>query len=123
MRNRIIYFFLIIFTILLGLASRHYAEYLPAWVQQYAGDALWALMVYWAFAFVFRQKPAIYIAVMAMAFSYSIEISQLYHAPWIDALRAKPLAALVLGYGFLWSDILSYSIGIGFGFAVEKIIK
>jgi hypothetical protein len=96
---------------------------MPAGVQLYAGDALWALMVYWVFAFVFRQKPAIYIALMAMGFSYGIEISQLYHAPWIDAIRAKPLAALLLGYGFLWSDIISYTIGIGFGFGVEKIVK
>lgn len=31
---------------------------------------------------------------------FLIECSQLYHAPWIDDIRAVPLGGLILGYGF-----------------------
>ena len=50
--------------------------------------------------------------VLALVFSYLIEISQLYHAPWIDAIRSTALGGLVLGFGFLWSDILCYTVGV-----------
>ena len=39
----------------------------------------------------------------------------LYHAPWIDNLRQTTLGGLVLGFGFLWSDIFCYTIGIIIG--------
>ena len=42
-------------------------------------------------------------AVTAGLFSLTVELSQLYHAPWIDELRQIRLAALLLGQGFLWS--------------------
>lgn len=120
-RNRIVYFLLIIITILTGLASRHYSTVLPQWVHAYLGDGLWALMVFLVLGFIFRRKDTHWIAILAFAFSFGIEISQLYHATWIDALRANRLGGLMLGFGFLWSDLISYTVGIGFGFLMETV--
>jgi glycopeptide antibiotics resistance protein len=120
-RNRIVYFLLIIATILIGLASRHYSTVLPQWVYAYLGDGLWALMVFLMFGFIFRRKNSHWIAIMALAFSYGIELSQLYHAPWIDAMRANKLGGLILGFGFLWSDLICYTVGIGFGYIIETV--
>jgi glycopeptide antibiotics resistance protein len=88
----------------------------------YLGDALWALMIFFLFGFLFRTKETKWIATLAFLFSYSIEFSQLYHANWIDTLRQTKLGGLVLGYGFLWRDLLSYSIGIGMGILIERTI-
>jgi len=120
-RNRFVYFMLFITVILLGLASRTYAHVLPEWVHLYAGDALWALMVYFLIGFIFSQKSPLWVAILALTFSYGIEISQLYHAPWIDAIRANRLGGLILGFGFLWSDLVCYGIGIGIGFFLEML--
>ncbi len=49
-------------------------------------------------------------------------MSQLYHAEWIDSIRATTLGGLVLGYGFLWSDLVAYTIGVGIGFLFELIL-
>ncbi|MDO4536447.1 MAG: DUF2809 domain-containing protein, partial [Clostridium perfringens] len=49
--------------------------------------------------------------------------SQIYHAPWIDSIRNTTLGGLVLGFGFLWSDILCYTIGIAIGVALDVIIS
>lgn len=38
--------------------------------------------------------------------------SQLYHAPWIDSIRATSLGGLVLGFGFLVSDLICYTCGV-----------
>ena len=120
-RNRIVYFLLIIITIVVGLASRHYSTALPQWVHAYLGDALWALMVFLLLGFIFRRKGTRWIAIFALTFSFSIELSQLYHAPWIDALRANKLGGLILGFGFLWSDLICYTVGVGFGYSIETV--
>jgi len=119
-RNRFLYFILIVITIVSGLASRHFANILPQWVQLYLGDALWALMVFLLFGFFLHRKSSRLIAIAALVFSYCIEISQLYHAPWVDAIRATTLGGLVLGFGFLWSDLVCYTLGVGFGFLIES---
>ena len=58
----------------------------------------------------------------ALAFSYAIEVSQLYHAPWLDRIRYTSLGGLVLGYGFLWSDIICYTVGLAIGVVAEAAI-
>ncbi len=121
-RNRAVYFIAIIFVILIGLASRHYQDILPGWIGDYAGDALWALMVFLGIGFVFIRWPTSKVAFSSFVFSFGIEISQLYHSPWIDAIRRTRMGALILGFGFLWSDLLSYAIGIALGMMVEKLV-
>ena len=120
-RNRFLYLILLVLTIVSGLASRHFSTILPHWVQLYLGDGLWALMVFLMFGFLFQTRSTRFVAITALAFSYSIEISQLYHASWIDALRANPLGGLILGFGFLWSDLVCYTVGVGFGYVLEKV--
>ena len=120
-RSRPVYLVLATITIVSGLASRHYSNSLPPWVQSYLGDALWALMVFLLAGFIFHAKSTRWVGIAAMAFSYCIEISQLYHAPWIDALRSNWFGGLVLGFGFLWSDLVCYTVGIGVGVVLEKI--
>ena len=121
-RNRFIYLGTTIFTIVLGLLSRKYSAALPEIVNTYLGDALWALMVYQLVAVLLPTRTIIQIALVALIFSYLIEISQLYHAPWIDATRNTRLGGLVLGFGFQWTDILSYSMGVAFGAVCEKVV-
>jgi len=120
-RNRFYYLLFIVITIFSGLASRHYSASLPPWINLYLGDALWALMVFQIVGFIFHRKSILWVAIAALVISYSIEISQLYHAPWIDTLRVYRLGGLILGFGFLWSDLVSYTVGIGCGVFMEKI--
>lgn len=63
------------------------------------------------------------LAVISLLFCYGIEMSQLYHAPWIDSIRATTLGGLVLGYGFLWSDLIAYTIGVGIGLFLELKLR
>ena len=121
-RNRILYLILTIITIILGLLSRK-VQGLPQIISSYSGDALWALMVFFLFSFLFNKKSNIFILVISIIFSYGIEISQLYHAPWIDSIRATTLGGLILGFGFLWSDLICYTVGIVIGAIIDKIIN
>lgn len=121
-RSRILYLILTIMTIILGLLSRKVSG-LPEIISAYSGDALWALMVFLLFAFIFNKKPIIFILIISIIFSYGIELSQLYHAPWIDSIRATTLGGLILGFGFLWSDLVCYTVGIVFGVIIDKLIN
>ena len=122
-RNRFTYMLLLAVTVVAGLASRQFPDALPYWIQEFAGDTLWALMVFLLLGFIFKTKSSLWVSLVAIMFSVGIEISQLYHAPWIDALRAYRLGGLILGFGFLWSDLVCYTIGVGFGFVMEWVLK
>jgi len=108
-------------TIALGLASRRFGELLPGFIAAYAGDALWATAAYLAIGIARPSTSIARRAAAAFAFAVAIEASQLYHAPWIDGIRATRLGALVLGSGFLWSDIACYAVGVAGGAAGEVL--
>ncbi|MDF2890421.1 MAG: hypothetical protein K0R80_788 [Clostridia bacterium] len=118
-RKRVSQAFYIITVILLGLASRSYGKQMPGWLAAYSGDVLWGLMVYLMVGFLQTKQKVLHTALIAFAFSALIEFTQLYHAPWIDAIRSNKLGGLLLGYGFLWSDIICYGIGIATGAVLE----
>jgi hypothetical protein len=118
-RNRKIYLLLIPLVMGLGILSRKLSYLLPDIINTYLGDAIWAAMIYVMMAFVFSQKLPKQIAIFSLLFCYAIELSQLYQAPWINAIRNTTLGALVLGSGFLWSDLLAYALGVGMALVFE----
>jgi hypothetical protein len=111
---------LIALTCLLGLSSRRFAGHLPGFVAAYAGDTLWALALFLFLGLIRPRAATERLAAMALILSLSVEISQLYHAPWIDAIRQTTLGGLILGYGFLWSDLVCYAVGVSLGAVLER---
>jgi len=65
------------------------------------------------------QNNGVRAALIALAFSFLIEFSQFYHAPWIDAIRATTIGGLVLGFTFVWRDLLCYTVGVGLGLLID----
>lgn len=112
--NRPFYFLLIIGIILLGMLFRK-IEAVPLFV----GDILYAVMIYFLFRFIFLKVTFQKIAVLSLFTCYAIEILQLYQADWIIEIRNTTLGHLILGQGFLWSDIIAYTVGIGIAYTTE----
>ena len=121
-RNIRTYLFLILLTLTIGLVSRKFPQLFHPFLAEYLGDTMWALLVFWLFRIILFQKSTLSIAILALTFSFLIEISQLYHAPWIDAIRSTTFGALVLGHGFLWSDILCYTAGVTLGILIDLLL-
>ena len=52
------------------------------------------------------------------------EVSQLWHTPILVAIRETTIGKLMLGVGFVWSDLICYAVGIlmatGIIFFIEK---
>lgn len=121
-RNRFLYGIIIIIVIILGLYSQKIDGNIPYFIKDYLGDSLWSLMIFIGFTFIFNRMKTIKITIMALIFSFIIEISQLYHADWIDGIRITVLGRLVLGSTFSWSDLVAYIIGIIFGLIIDEMI-
>jgi hypothetical protein len=107
----------------MGIGSRRYTHFLPEFIAAYAGDTLWASAAFFGFGLILRRVSTQTIAALTITFSILIEVSQLYHAAWIDSIRQTTLGGLILGFGFLWSDLACYALGVGIGVAVDIIIN
>ena len=62
---------------------------------------LWAMAVFATIGLIFPAAASWQVAAGAYVLTALLEFSQLYHEPWIDALRGTPLGALALGSDFL----------------------
>ena len=117
------YAFFMLLSIIAGLASRYFAKGISEQIILYLGDAIWALMVYFGFRCIAPNYRILNSAIFALVFSYAIEISQLYQADWINEIRHTLLGGLILGFGFLWSDILAYTIGVAVGLSFDCLLN
>ena len=115
---RICYLAGIAVLIALGLLSRR-VKFVPA----ACGDALWAMMVYCCFRIVLIRKPMIISAVAALITSFAIEFSQMLTPDWLVKIRSTFLGHMLLGQGFLWSDLLAYTIGIAVVYGLTALIR
>ncbi len=104
--------------IALGLLSRR-VKFVPA----ACGDALWAMMVYCCFRIVLIRKPMIISAMAALITSFAIEFSQMLTPDWLVKIRSTFLGHMLLGQGFLWSDLLAYTIGIAVIYGLTALIR
>ena len=104
--------------IALGLLSRR-VKFVPS----ACGDALWAMMVYCCFRIVLIRKPMIISAMAALITSFAIEFSQMLTPDWLVKIRSTFLGHMLLGQGFLWSDLLAYTIGIAVIYGLTALIR
>jgi hypothetical protein len=112
-RNRLLQLALIVVVLILGIGSRRYGDHLPGFIADYAGDTLWAVAAFLAIGLVLPRASTWVVAGLALLVSLAVELSQLYHAPWIDSMRSTTVGGLLLGFTFLWSDLACYAVGVG----------
>ncbi len=94
-----------------GLASRHpVAHDLPV-IGPFGGDAAWTMAACAGIRMCLPSFSVSRTAIVGYALSVAVECSQLAHPAWLDAIRGHRLGALLLGRGFLWSDLLAYAAG------------
>jgi hypothetical protein len=120
--NRLHYFIAVAVTMFVGLMSRRYSVG-GDFIHDYVGDAIWAGMIYFGFRFLLPSAKIKSAVIAALTFCYAIEISQLNQSEWLNQWRRTTIGGLILGFGFLWSDFLMYTIGIIVAAFVDKFLK
>lgn len=121
-RSRIIFACAIVFLCASALYVRKISGTDPNFFNVYYPDTAWTMAVYCGFGLLFDRGVKLNFPA-ALIFSYLIEISQLFSTPFLNAARANVIGGLILGYGFLWSDIVCYTVGALICFAVEMTIR
>ncbi|MDO4925230.1 MAG: DUF2809 domain-containing protein [Turicibacter sp.] len=123
MTKRILYFIITSLVMLMGLLSRKFMFIFPKNIAPFIGDMFWAMMVYFGFRFLLPKLSLLKSFNIALIFSFGIEISQLYQSNWINSIRKTTIGGLVLGHGFLWMDLISYTIGIIIAVIIDKALS
>lgn len=73
---------------------------------------LWAGMFLFLLRIFFSKMKMSLLALICFGLGVADELLQLYHAPWIESIRQTRIGGLALGFGFLWSDIVCYAVGV-----------
>lgn len=89
-------------------------------IRPYVGDFLVVVLIY-CFVLSFLQAPVIPVALAVLVFSYLVETLQYFNVVKLIGLEHSRIANIVIGNYFTWTDILSYTLGIGFTILVEKV--
>lgn len=119
MRNKLLYSLLgFVVLIPLGLLSRR-VNALP----YEAGDALWAMMVFCFWRILLVNRPLKVVAAVALVHSFVVEFSQLLTFPWLVSFRHTFIGHMMLGQGFLWIDLIAYTVGILIIYWVYKVLE
>ena len=113
-KTRFSYFIIVVSVIILGIFSRK-IDGIPTFI----GDALYAVMVYFGMRMLFVNNSFKITIVLALVFCFCIEFLQLYGAEWLLAIRRTTLGHYALGQGFLWSDLVFYTLGIVTAFFID----
>ena len=77
-RIRFVYSRATIFVVIAGMASRRYRGQLPAFLAEYAGDTLWALMLFLLVSTLLAGRPILTRAAGSLAYALLVEISPIY---------------------------------------------
>jgi len=93
---------------------------LPYFLVKYGGSTLWGAMVFFLLATLLPRQSIGRIAVLSLLAAALVELSRLYHTPWLDHFRLTLAGALLLGRIFSWFNILAYSAGIALAAGFER---
>lgn len=117
-KTRLLYLGGAILLIALGLLSRRISL-----IPDVVGDALWAMMVFCFWRIILARQRLIYAGIAALVTAYSIEFLQLWTPEWLIGIRSTFLGHMILGQGFLWTDLLAYAVGIGIIYSIAYGIE
>jgi putative Ca2+/H+ antiporter (TMEM165/GDT1 family) len=108
-----------VLTVAAGLSVR---SVLGGDLAKYAGDALYALLIFWLVLVVAPRTRAWVAAVVALAVSVAVELFQLTGIP-AELGEHTTLARLVLGTTFNAPDLPFYVVGAALGWALHRAAR
>ena len=118
-RNRLNYFILILFVLIIGILSRKISD-----IPLFIGDGLYTFLIYFGCRFILIDFKKATSLLLGLLFCFGIEVLQLVQIDWLIAIRKTSLGHYILGEGFLWLDLLCYIIGTLLAFLIDwKFVK
>lgn len=76
-------------------------------------------MMYWLIAMLLPHYRVARVAVLALSVAFMVEASQLLQIEPLMSIRDTTLGALVLGHGFVASDLIAYTVGVAIAALID----
>jgi hypothetical protein len=119
---RLFYFIAILFAAFLGIGSRLIHESLPNFLSAYTGDTMWAIGAYFLMRILFVKITVFQNGIAAFLISLFIEFSQFYNDEWINQIRETQIGGYALGFGFMYSDLICYAVGVLIAMGIDHVL-
>lgn len=103
-------YYIVIFTVLLITEILIALFIHDKFIRPYFGDVLVVILIY-CFIRIFITDKVRLLPLYVYIFAVLVEISQYFHLVSLLGLSDNKLAAVILGTGFDWKDILCYASG------------
>ncbi|NER38162.1 MAG: DUF2809 domain-containing protein [Oscillatoria sp. SIO1A7] len=113
----------ILFIVPLGLAMKFYRGPGQEWLNNSFGGVPYEIFFVLLVVFIWPQLAAVRAAVAVCLVTCLLECLQLWHPPFLQAIRATLLGRLLLGNTFQWTDFPYYFIGSFLGWAWVRGIQ
>ena len=95
----------------LGFYSKFYDGPASSWVNNSLGGVLY--VIFWSLLFsvlIPGSKPWKIVSIVLLITSV-LEILQLWHPPFMEAIRSTFIGVTLIGNSFSWLDLVHYAIG------------
>jgi hypothetical protein len=120
-RLRVAYALATVSLVAVGLFTRLPLIAWPDGLGKYLGAVLWGAMVYCIVRLISPSARLTVCVAVAISVAALIELSQLWHTPWLDAFRSTIVGVLLLGRYFAWADIATYGVGVGIAAGLDVV--
>jgi hypothetical protein len=80
-------------------------------------------MIVWWVSAIIPRSSVWWRGLIALAICFSVELSQLYRAPWLEAVRGTAVGHLVLGSDFFPRDFVAYACGVLAGVLLDRLLN
>jgi hypothetical protein len=110
-KYRLILLYILIFLIPFGIFSKYYQGLFQEWINNSFGGILY--IIAWT-ALILLIQPDFNpkkVAFWVLIVNVFLEILQLWHPPFLEAIRGTFLGRMLLGTTFVFSDFIYYGIG------------
>ena len=107
----------------IGLATKIYTGPGSWWVYAHAGGVIYE--IFWVFLAlaIWPHRSEITVSMWVFLVTCFLETLQLWHPPFLQAIRGTFLGATLIGTTFVWSDFLYYVLGSLIGWAWIRSLR
>jgi len=112
-RYRIIILLCLVVVVPLGLASKLYQGAGDWWINDYGGGMLYEVFWILLTIAIWPRASPLGVSVWVLLLTSFVEVLQLWHPPFLTAIRATFVGRMLLGTTFVWWDFPHYVLACG----------
>jgi len=122
-KTRLFTLLLIIIITPTGFFTKYYQGIGAYWVNNSLGgvfyEVFWCLVLF----FILSKAKPLKIAGAVFIITCILETLQLWHPPFLQAIRRTFIGKTLIGTSFVWSDFMYYFIGCSIGLLLINILQ